>query len=272
MSPTTAPAVPQPAEEDTETGIFEYVSASRLRLFSECRLKFYFRYVARIPTSTSPALFVGQVVHAVLQQWNLRRWRGEPADVETLWPVFSEKWQNDQPDEGIDWKDKEDEQREKAWNILEHYLENTPIPLDEKPEAVEVRVERDFVAAGLPPLLGIIDLVRANGRIVDFKTTARTPNPAMAEHLNEIQLCCYSVLYREATGHEESGLELHHLVKTKQPKLIVTPLSPMTVDQGRRLMRIMESYVQGVEAEDYVPSPGQHCAWCDYLEQCRAWH
>jgi len=269
-SPPAAEPTPAPAEEPPD--IFEYVSASRLNTFQECRLKFYFRYVARIPTTTSPALFVGQVVHAVLQQWNLRRWRGEPSDVESLWPVFSETWLEDQPEDGIDWKDKEDEQREKAWNILEHYLENTPIPLDEKPEAVEVTVERDFVAAGLPPLVGIIDLVRADGRIVDFKTTARTPSPGMAAHQNEIQLCCYAVLYREATGHDETGMEIHHLVKTKAPKLVVTPLSPMTADQGRRLMRIMESYVEGVVAEDYVPSPGQHCAWCDYFQECRAWH
>jgi hypothetical protein len=54
----------------------------------------------------------------------------------------------------------------------------------------------------------------------------------------------------------ESGFELHHLVKTKEPKLIVTPMSPMTPEQIRRLVRIMESYVRGIEAEDFVPSPG----------------
>ena len=59
--------------------------------------------------------------------------------------------------------------------------------------------------------------------------------------------------------------------KLKQPKLVVTPLSPMTPDQGRRLMAMMESYVRGVEAEDFVPSPGLHCGYCDFFESCRAW-
>lgn len=268
---STATLTPPVKAYDRQSGPLDYLSASRLKTWGECRLKFYFRYVERLPTATSPALFVGQIVHIILQQWNLRRWRGEPADIETLWPVFSEHWLQDQPEEGIDWKDKEDEQKEKAWNMLEHYLEQTPIPLTEKPEAVEVVVERDFVAAGLPPLKGVIDLVRQGGRIVDFKTTARTPDVKQVTHLNEIQLSCYAVLYREATGHPESGQELHHLVKTKQPKLVVTPLSPMTPDQGRRLMAMMESYVQGVEAEDYVPSPGLHCSYCDFFDQCRAW-
>jgi len=256
---------------DRQSGPLDYLSASRLKTWQDCRLKFYFKYVERLPTAISPALFVGQIVHKVLQQWNLRRWRGEPADIESLWPVFSEHWLEDQPDYGIDWKGKEDEQKEKAWNMLEHYLKQTPIPLAEKPEAVEVVVERDFIAAGLPPLKGVIDLVRQGGRIVDFKTTAQTPNGKQVAHLNEIQLSCYAVLYREATGHPESGMELHHLVKTKTPKLVVTPLSPMTPDQGRRLMAMMESYVQGVEAEDFVPSPGLHCSYCDFFDQCRAW-
>ena len=256
---------------DAKSGPLDYLSASRLKTFQTCRLQFFFRYVEKLPTATSPALFVGQIVHQVLQQWNLRRWRGEPADVEALWPVFSEHWLQDQPEEGIDWNGKEDDQKEKAWNMLEHYLEQTPIPLAEKPEAVEVVVERDFEAAGLPPLKGVIDLVRQGGRIVDFKTTARTPDERQAAHLNEVQMSCYAVLYREATGHPESGMELHHLVKTKQPKLVVTPLSPMTPDQGRRLMAMMESYVAGIEAEDYVPSPGLHCGYCDFFEQCRAW-
>jgi len=281
--PIPAQAPPQQAEPRTPSGPLDYMSASRLKCWQTCRLQFFFRYVERLPAATSPALFIGQVVHAVLQQWNLRRWRGEPADAKALWPVFAERWLEDQPDEGgngsgssngsaIDWNGKEADYKDKAWNMLDHYLERTPIPAGEKPEAVEVMVERDFAASGLPPLKGIIDLVRQGGRIVDFKTTARTPDALQAGHLNEVQMCCYCVLYREATGHRESGVELHHLVKTKAPKLVITPLSPMTPDQGRRLMAIMESYVRGVGEEDYVPSPGQHCAWCDFFAECRAWN
>ncbi len=256
---------------DSQSGPLDYLSASRLKTWHECRLKFFFKYVERLPTATSPALFVGQIVHEVLRHWNLRRWRSEPADAETLKPIFEESWKQDQLDKGINWKGKEDVHKDKAWLMLEHYFEQTPIPLNEKPEAVEVVVERDFVAAGLPPLKGIIDLVRQGGRIVDFKTTAQTPNAQQVAHQNEIQLSCYAVLYREATGHQESGLELHHLVKTKQPKLVVTPMSPMSRQQARRLMATIESYVEGVHAEDYVPSPGLHCSYCDFFGQCRAW-
>jgi CRISPR/Cas system-associated exonuclease Cas4 (RecB family) len=259
-----------PASEIRQGDPLEYLSASRLKCFQTCRLQFYFRYVERIPVVTSPALYVGKLVHTVLQEWNLRRWRGESPDAKSLWPFFADHWTQDQSAD-LRWYDSEEKQRDQAWSILEHYLQVTPIPLEEKPEAVEVVVERDLLAHGLPPLKGVIDLVRGGGRIVDFKTAARTPDEAQAAHQHEVQLGCYALLYREATGNPETGFELHHLIKTKEPKLVVTPLDPMGPGQIQRLLRVMESYVAGVMAEDFVPSPGQHCSWCDYFAECRAW-
>jgi putative RecB family exonuclease len=53
--------------------------------------------------------------------------------------------------------------------VLEKYFTDTPIKADEMPEAVEVPVEADLAQHGLPVLIGVLDLVRAGGRIVDFK-------------------------------------------------------------------------------------------------------
>lgn len=270
----TTTTVAKPAKSNDEAGTgsnpLEYLSASRLKMFQECRLKFYFKYVEQIPMEATPALFIGKVTHALLQRWNLNRWRGLPADPQSLHPVFLELWKQTQPKE-LEWEGQEEKSREKTWDMIQFYLAQSPVPLDEKPEAVEVLVERDLDAHGLPPLKGVIDLVRKGGVIVDFKTTARTPEQGMAAHQNEVQLGCYALLYREATGKTEGGFELHHLVKTKEPKLVVTTLEPLERNQIQRLVRIMESYVQGVQAEDWIPSPGQHCAWCDYFRECRAW-
>jgi putative RecB family exonuclease len=265
------PSIPSPAKVAKDP--LEYLSASRLKSFHTCRLQWYFRYVEELPSKASPSLLVGKVVHAVLQAWNLARWRGEDTSVERMDLVFEACWNHGCEEEAMIWNSADEEAKEKAGalSILRHYLTHTPIPQEEKPQAVEVRVERDLDAHGLPPLVGIIDLVRAGGKIVDFKTSARSPDTFMAAHQNEIQLGCYALLYREATGQPESGFELHHLVKTKEPKLIVTPMSPMTPEQIHRLVRIMESYVRGIEAEDFVPSPGMHCSWCDYFAACRRW-
>jgi hypothetical protein len=249
----------------------EEVSASRLGLWSSCRLKFFFKYVLQIERSATGALHVGKTVHAVLQAWNMARWRGTFIQTDKLKDLFAQKWDEEQHGQAIAWGGKEAKERSVAWGLVELYLQQTPIPEDEKPMAVEVMLEADLVHHGLPRLIGIVDLVRPTGKIVDFKTSGQTPDPDRVVHQTEIQLTSYGILFREATGEKESGFELHHLVKLKAPKLIVTSLPAITDQQQTRLFKQIDSYVEGVQREDFVPSPGLHCASCQYFNECRRW-
>ena len=262
---------PPTRREETMKTLVSVVSASRLNCFHSCRMRFFLRYVLELAKPATAALYVGKAVHAALQQWSVARWRGQPHDVETLRAGFLMNWIAGQEDESVPWDvGEEDQQQEKAWGLVEMYLRDTPIPAGEKPEAVEVPVEADLARHGLPSLLGFIDLVRPGGRIVDFKTSASTPNAEQALHRNETQLTAYGLLYREATGKKESGFELHHLVKTKTPKLVVTEAPASSEKQKTKLFRLIESYMDGVEREDFVPSPGLQCAACEFFSECRA--
>lgn len=249
----------------------ETVSASRLSTWQRCRLQFYFRYLAGIEKPATPALHVGTTVHTVLQAWNLARWRGKEIQLQDLMEVFNRAWGIWQEDEGIDWKGEEPAAKIAAWNTLQHYLANTPIPADEKPEGVEVGVEADLKQHGLPVLVGVIDLVRAGARIVDFKTSGRTPETQLLAHTTETQVSAYGVLYREATGQKENAIELHVLVKTKTPKFVLNEFGPVSESQVTRLFHVMEAYVDGLEREDFVPSPGLQCVSCEFFHECRAW-
>jgi len=260
-------ALVEPPEKETPSVLDEPVSASRLTLFHSCRLKFFFRYVEKLSKPASGALFVGQAVHHALQQWSTRRWKGITATSEEIRQSYEDYWKEE---EQVEWEEGEKEtQRTKAWGLVEHYLANTPIPLEEKPMAVEVSVEADLSSLGFPTLRGVIDLVRPGAVIVDFKTSATSPSADYVLHKNETQLTAYGLLYREATGEKESGFELHHLIKTKVPKLIVTKHDPISEKQRSRLFRSIESYMEGVEREDYVPSPGLQCAACEFFSECR---
>jgi putative RecB family exonuclease len=222
-----------PNGTDTKTrleALTQEVSASRLNLWSSCRLKFYFRYVLQLSKPPTPALHLGKVVHSVLQQWNMARWRGEQLSSSAMIDLFVARWTDQEP--GIDWDDKEDDLSKKASLMLKTYFEQTPIPADEKPHGVEVRLEADLSQHGLPTLIGILDLVRPGGTIVDFKSSAQTPDPVRVVHQTEIQLTCYGVLYRDATGRKEAGFELHHLVKQKVPKLITYPFPLVAHAEG----------------------------------------
>jgi putative RecB family exonuclease len=262
---------PQAAKVDTES-LLARVSASRLNCFHTCRLKFMFRYVLGLVKPATGALHIGKSVHWALQQWSKARWFGRPLDKDSLKQGFELHWSSSQEKEPVAWEiDEEDKQKDKAWGLVDMYLRDTPIPPDEKPEGVEVSVEADL-PDGLPKLVGVIDLVRPEGVVVDFKTSSTTPLVAQAIHRNETQLTAYGILHREATGKEASAFELHHLVKTKVPKLVVTQVGAMTDQREQKFLRQVESYVDGVEREDFVYSPGMQCMMCDFFHACSMWN
>ena len=245
------------------------VSASRLNTFHACRLKFYFNYVLGLSRAKSGAQHIGSTVHHALKLWNLARWRKQSIPDGWLREQFDLFWTEDQAG-AIAWDEgEEDQSKAKAWALLETYFQQSPIPANEAAEGVEVSVEADL---GSTKLIGIIDLVRSGGRIVEFKTAGQTPNPDKAEHMHELQCSCYSLMYREATGRPEKAVELHHLVKLKTPKLVVTVLPPMTSKQETRLLKVVDSYLAGVQRQDWVPSPSpMSCACCEFFNECRRW-
>ena len=73
-----APKPKEPSEEDIITGLQNTVSASRLSLYLQCRLKFYFRYVLKIKKPKTASLHVGNSVHSALKAWNKARWLKKP--------------------------------------------------------------------------------------------------------------------------------------------------------------------------------------------------
>src|SRR5689334_6178432 len=52
---------------DRPSGVWDYISASRLNLWLRCPLAFRLRYVDGVATPASPAQFVGKLVHAGLE-------------------------------------------------------------------------------------------------------------------------------------------------------------------------------------------------------------
>jgi len=241
------------------------ISASRLGAWQQCRLKFWFRYVEELPKPKAPALLLGSAIHSVLQEWNLWRWEEKATDLNRLEELFRSLWA-EAVEEGGD-----PEVANLGWSMLDTYIRQSAIPFDEKPEAVEVKIESDLTKHGLPNLVGVLDLVRPGGRIVDFKTTSRTPDPRTAAHMYQVQTTCYALLYRENTGEPEGEIELHHLVKTKKPSVVVVPVKPVEQVQIDRLFRLIDSYAEGLQREDIIPSPGFQCASCEFFAECQRW-
>ena len=267
---TPAASPPERSEQDVIAALQATVSASRLSLFLQCRLKFYFRYVLKLKKPKTASLHLGNAVHAVLKAWNKARWVQQPLSLKVVHETYLTAWA-DNTEGSVEWEPGEEEaDKTTGWQLLDTYLRESHLPAAIKPDAVEVPVEADLQQHGLPRLIGILDLVQQR-QIIDYKTSATTPNADKVAHNTEIQTCSYAILYRHNTGAQESGMQLHHLVKLKNPKLVITTLPPMSPGQETRLFRQMEAYLEGLHRRDFIPSPGMHCSSCEFFNECRLW-
>ena len=266
------PLAAPPTQADIIAQLQQSVSPSRLALFQSCRLKFFFRQVLRLRKRKTAALHVGLVVHDVLRAWNRARWRREVSSPHLLYAAYTAAWMAGQADEPVAWESpvEEEEQKQAGWRLAETFFRETTLRSTDKPDGVEVPVEAALSAHGLPRLVGVLDLVQA-GRIIDFKTASQTPTSARAALLHATQVAAYALLYRENTGSMEAGVEIHHLVKLKQPRLVVIALPPCGEREQSRLFRIVDAYVAALERCDFIPSPGLQCAACEFFGECTAW-
>ena len=268
--PTRNGAPPQPVKVRADP--LEYVSVSRLKGFLTCRLRFHFEKVLALAKPVSPALHFGRAVHSALQCFNKARWRNGDTSETAVVAAFQDSFANPEKGQPVEWSEPEEAQelRTKGEAMIHAFLAANVHPLGEKPMGVEVAVEAHHPDLALP-LFGVLDLVSANRRVVDYKTCASTPNPVIESWIHEVQTTAYAILVEQSTEQPSTGTDLVFLVKTKVPKIIVHPVDPPTQVQRDRFARLVEVYATGVVNDAYYPSPGQHCSWCSYRQECSAW-
>ncbi|HEY1081826.1 MAG TPA: PD-(D/E)XK nuclease family protein, partial [Prosthecobacter sp.] len=132
---TKAPPHPkqEPDERQTLARLQEQVSASRLSLFLQCRLKFYFRYVLRLSKPKTASLHLGSSVHAVLKRWNKARWLETPLTLKQAHEAYVEAWA-DESEGKVAWKDNEEaEEKTTGWRLVDTYLRESHVPAEVKP-------------------------------------------------------------------------------------------------------------------------------------------
>lgn len=247
-----------------------YLSASRLKSFLTCRLRFFYEKVLGLKAPASPALQVGKAVHAGLQHFNLARWRGGDASSAATQQAYDKAYGELEVQDPVDYEGKDRaECIDTGRRVLDAYLNSELANDPRRILGVEAYLRRED---GLPlPLVGVLDLVLEGNVPVDFKTVAATPVLEDEAWQNELQLTAYQLLMQDATGEEPGQGELVYLTKTKAPKIVKQVLPPTTQTQIDRLKALADVYVDGVSREDYHPSPGMSCRWCSYRTQCAAW-
>jgi putative RecB family exonuclease len=247
------------------------ISASRLNSWISCPLRWHEVYVRGAPFRPSPAMIFGSATHIALERLHRDLWLERDISVDELVELFWSELRARA--EEIDLSPSEIEKLGvQGKPLLELYISQYE---QEKPVAVELDltvpvVTEDGEDLGAD-LHGFIDLLTADGRIVDLKTSARSAGVFQQVIQTKLQLDAYRYLLHQAEpGLSISGLEVRRLIRTKVPKIEVhqIPISPFGgfLDTVRR-------YVSAVQQMDVYPRPGFFCNGdCPAAEACRQHH
>lgn len=265
-------AIPESGRNGTQPEVpsLEHISASTVKLYLSCPLKFWYKKVLQLPEPVSPAFHLGKSVHSALQHFHRARWRGESHDRDTVSKAYSAAFEA--PEEGAEYATEKarENNREKGLRVVEAYLDSDHARMEDIPIGVEVRLEEDL--PDLPsPVLGYVDLVRQGNVPVDYKTCASTPDLEMESFQHELQMTLYQMLIESATGERVEGRELVFLVKTKNPKVIVHRLMPATEREKQRALDMCGAAVDGIYHERFHPQPGMQCSYCSFRAECSQW-
>lgn len=248
------------------------LSVSRVQTYLFCPLKYRFQYIDGIPAPWRPsALIFGTSVHAAVEWFHRQRLAGKSPTPDQVANTFSADWfaQNLEP-VVYSAKETKEELAAKGAELVRQYIEladGRSAPL-----LTEDRFEIDLVDPETGEILdvrlrGIIDLVEADGTLVELKTAARTFDTGSLER--HLQLSTYALVRFLKTG-EVPKLRIDALLKTKTPRIDQLPAT-RTIEDLSWTARLIEAVAIAIRSGAFFPNPSYRCSECEFFAHCQSW-
>lgn len=253
----------------------DYVSWSAISTFQQCPLRFFFRYVERLPEPTVAASLVfGGAIHAAVEHHFRELLDGNPPpDLGSLLDAYDAACEARDDAEIVFGKD---ESHVSLHQLAERMLRAFQTSPAANPSGTILGIEEEFrgeLVPGVPDLLARVDLLVDTGaelQITDFKTSRGRWNQEHVEDAAE-QLILYANLVQELSPDKDVGLRFVVVTKTKEP---VVEQHSLRLDPRRaeRTKRVVERVWSAIVTGNYYPAPSpMACGGCPFREQCRVW-
>jgi RecB family exonuclease len=236
----------------------EILSPSQASTFLGCSAKYRFKYVLGLPDPAGGGAARGRAVHKAIEHYMRAKIAGLELDDEAITDEWDDIW--DEACEGAEFAAHDNIEALKASGaqLAGKYLREAAPGI--RPLAVEVPVSGEI--AGVK-VRGIVDILDAEGRIIDIKTASRKPSRISGDHA--FQLATYATLLADSVSGET---RIDSLVSTKDPQLIQIEHTPGA--SGRKLVERMYPLVaEGIANGLFIPNrAGTLCGYCPYAREC----
>jgi len=259
-----------------------HISHSQIFTYLNCSLKYYFSYVeGRMPEHRPAAMLFGSAIHAAIARYYksvLKK--GKPEPLSLYQDLFHDHWNWETEDTGIPIAYKDGQNKEDLLNegqlLVKTFYENA------QPMEV-VGVEEPYSSVlydeeGNPTdfkLIGIVDCIQrdkdGNLIIIDNKTANRAYS--QDKITQDLQMTVYSYLLcanKLMPAKADTTHRFDVLLKLKKPRLDSYYTTRSAADR-KRLAKIINQVLRGIEAGVFFPNPSWMCSDCQYAQACVKW-
>ncbi|MEX1138924.1 MAG: PD-(D/E)XK nuclease family protein [Bacteroidota bacterium] len=250
----------------------DHLSSSQITLYLQCALKYKFQYVENRPKPFRPsALAFGSALHSALDWLNKERMKGRTVSLEELHRIYDADWFTQKVDAEIRFKDGEQEMALAALGkeFLTLYLEEPVKKIAGAEIHFNVPLADPFTGEALGMNLeGFLDLVEADGTIVEFKTSAATLSASDLD--GRLQFTAYSYAYEFLHRKPPKEIKVVNFVKAKKPRIAIAETRRTKADYAG-FVHVAREVLKGINAEVFPPSPSFMCKECEYASICPLW-
>jgi putative RecB family exonuclease len=249
-----------------------HFSVSQLTCYLQCPLQYYFQYELGIAWEKTPsAVIFGGCVHDTAEAINRGLMEGNPLKNIEAENVFLSSWKVNLKENKIAWKEDPSELFEKGKVLIQLYYDQMR---NEKPTDIELPFRLPLIdpLSGLfvdkRDVVGKIDAIFTNDTILEIKTSGKSP--VQQEIDSNLQITLYSWAYRMLYGQPEKSIKVVSLVKTKEPKIVVTETQRTERDHSWLIATITQ-VIRAIDQKLFYPNPigGFGCFNCQYQDHCK---
>lgn len=250
---------------DAEEFELRPLSPSSIELFSQCPLKWKFRYVDRISEPPGAPAVLGTFVHSVLEHLMLLG-KGMRT-IETAREIAGEVWKTEveTAEDFLSFGMSEEEIKKfkvHSWNKISGLWE-----LEDPNEVTVIATEMKLSAEveGVP-FYGIVDRLDATPkgvRVSDYKS-GKAPDPRWEDGKCE-QLFYYAAALESLGEHHPESINLMYLGE----RSITRSVTKRRLGKSQINLRYTwQAINSSLESGEWPTRTGPLCAWCPYVAMC----
>ena len=234
--------------------LIDHLSYSQVNTYAQCPRRWYYEKVKYKIYKKAWPLTLGSAYHACLEAM----YKG--TEINEALQIFGDglkKW-------GA-LTDYEKGDAEQMLGNIRYYYYNVYPKYKSLYEVAEKEIEVVIDKVDVP-IIGMVDVITKDARIIDHKTVGRTEPKAE----QNTQMLLYAYWYYKEYGKMPRKMELHKSFKYTKGKR-----DPVVIDTARvdwpdicRVVEMVQGVWQGIKNEQFHPMPNEFCKWCQYQEHC----